>query len=253
MKSFEDNLKSNNKNNKKKKGIIIVLFLLVLCFLFFGFRYVYNNSFFVNKIDSSKDFVYTSKKNKNSSRDDGSYDYVPKVNIVGNDASKVNNEILDVYKDVVQHDEYDYQYEFNRSEKILSLKITYSYFLKSTDSEVTRFFNTYNFDLKTGKLIDDVELLSMYGITPKELNEFMGLKFRKYYNELIKLGYYTSKTCDYNCFLKNRGITATYTDDVYLYVDNGSLVLYKFYYKNSEYEEEYYLVDETYRFLIKKK
>ena len=78
MKSFEDNLKSNNKNNKKKKGIIIVLFLLVLCFLFFGFRYVYNNSFFVNKIDSSKDFVYTSKKNKNSSRDDGSYDYVPK-------------------------------------------------------------------------------------------------------------------------------------------------------------------------------
>ncbi len=244
---------SNNKKKNKKSILFIVVFVLILFLIALIIMYLYNNVFTIKKIDSSNDYVYTFKKVDNVGRDDDSYDEIPKVNIISEDATKVNKEILDVYNSLNTHTEYGYQYEFSKSNNILSLKIVYSYYLSNSSSEITKFFNTYNFNLKTGKLMSDSELLSMYGITSKQLNSQLEKRFKSYYKDLVNLDYYTKDTCNYDCFLKNRGITSKYTDDVYLYVDNGSLVLFKFFYKTSVYEEEYYFIDDTYKFIIKRK
>lgn len=254
--SHEFALREKNRKKKffhtKKRNFFLIIFL-VLIFILAWMAFQATNYFgFVEKMDPNKEYVYTVKKLKNETQEE-TYDEVPAINILDDRVKKINQSILDIYEDATSHGEYDYQYEFNRSANILSLKISYAYYLNDDASEITRFFHTYNIDLKTGKFISDVELLNMFGVTPKRLNEFLAIKFQSYYNELVNYGYYTSKSCDYECFLKNRGITSNYTDDIYLYVDHGSLVLFKFYYKVSKYAEESYFIDDSYQIMVKRK
>lgn len=245
--------KKSKKRYFDRKAILFFLFLIFLVlFLIWKVPKITNYFGFVEKIDSNKDYIYTVKKIKNETQEE-TYDEIPTINLVGDTVKEMNQSILETYEEATSHGVYDYRYEFNRSANILSLKVTYAYYLSDEDVEITRFFDTYNINLKTGELISDIELLDMFGVTPSELNEFLGIKFQSYYNELINYGYYTSKSCDYDCFLKNRGITSNYTDDIYLYVDNGSLVLFKFYYKVSQYEEESYFIDDSYKIVVKRK
>lgn len=251
------------KNNINKKdnmdyslvAMIAFIFIAIICCAV-SFLLMNNKSnLYVSKTDNNKDYIYTIKKEENKNQED-EYNEVPTINLNGYES--VNNQILENYKKIITKPEYNYKYEYSQSKNILSLAISYSYYLLNSQNELDVFpityFDTYNIDLKTGKIITDEELLKKYSVSKSKLKTYMQAKFTNYYNELIKQKYFTKAECNYNCFLANRGITEDYLKNTSFYVEKGSLILLKFYYKGSyinDYREEEFFNEDDYKFLIK--
>lgn len=249
--SFKLEEKENTK--KRKRKVSIKLFGMIGIFIFFFILLVmffYQNYFHLSKVNKNKDYIYTARQDVNYSQDDV-YSKMPKINLEGKKFAAINKRIEENYLSVVSQKEYDYEYEFNKSKNILSLKISYSY-LEADKLNPKRYFKTYNINLNDGHLYTNRELLDKYHITEKKLNSYLEYKFKSYYHELIKYKYFTKEQCNYDCYLKNRGITNNYLEDINLYVKDGSLTLYKFFYTYSSFEEEGYFSNPTYRFIIKK-
>lgn len=246
-------LEEKEQNKKKKNRIGMKLFILigiVIVGIFVLIFVLYHRFIFISKATKDKDYVYTVRRDKNNSQD-GVYTKMPRINLKGEKFDTINKKIEENYLSVINQGEYDYDYEFNKSKNILALKISYSY-LEAGKLSPKRYFKTYNINLNDGHVYTNKELLDKYHITEKKLNTFLEYKFKSYYQDLIKYKYYTEQECDYSCYLKNRGITTDYLEDIHLYVKSGSLTLYKFFYTYSSFEEEGYFSNPTYRFVIKK-
>lgn len=112
-------------------------------------------------------------------------------------------------------------------------------------------FDTYNIDLESGNILTDQDLLDIYQVSKKQVKVYLEAKFKKYYTDIVKNGYYTKKQCNYDCFLKNRGISKNYLEDISFYVEDGKLTLFKYYYRDSIYHEIEFFIDDSYQFLIK--
>lgn len=249
--SFKLEEKEKNKKNKRKVGMkLFIVFGLAILLIILLVIFLYHRFFFLPKVNKNKDYVYTARQDVNYSQDDV-YSKMPKINLEGKKFDTINQKIEENYLSVIGQKEYDYEYEFNKSKNILSLKISYAY-LEEDKPNPKRYFKTYNINLNNGHIYTNKELLDKYHITEKKLNSYLEYKFKSYYNDLIKYKYFTKKECDYNCYLKNRGITNNYLEDINLYVQGGSLTLYKFFYTYSSFEEEGYFSNPTYRFIIKK-
>lgn len=246
---LEDQYKEKKKrNNLNIKYLIFIIVIILLVYLISMF--IYHTLFYIEKKDKNKEYIYTLRKDVSKFQDDV-YSRVPYINLKGDEFDKINQNILSIYEKVILQNDYDYDYEYSKSKNILSLKISYSYF---EDNEINprRYFKTYNINLNNGHIYTTKELLDKYHISEGRLNEFLKTKFQSYYDDLVKYKYFSKNECDYKCYLKNRGISEDYIEDISLYVDSGSLTLYKFFYTYSKYEEEGYFSDVTYRFVIKK-
>ena len=249
--SFKLEEKEKTKKRKRKVSIkLLGIIAMVVLFIFLLVGYGYQHFFYLSKGNKNKDYIYTARQDVNHSQDDV-YSKMPKINLKGEKFTAINKKIEENYLSVISQKEYDYEYEFNKSKNILSLMISYSY-LEKNKLHPKRYFKTYNINLNNGHLYTNKELLDKYHITEKKLNSYLEYKFQSYYNDLIKYKYFTKEQCDYNCYLKNRGITSNYLVDISLYVNNSSLTLYKFFYTYSSFEEEGYFSNPTYRFMIKK-
>ena len=255
MNSFklEDNYKNkkSDKNTKKSKKYMYLLFIILSIFIFGGIIYYflyYTN--YVSKIDDKKEYVYTTMKRKNTYQE-GKYDEIPKININTDEIRKINSTIIDNYEEVSKQKEYDYYYQFSKSKNILSLLVAYAYYESDTDGEPLRNFETINIDLKTGTILSDDETLKKYHLAKNKVNDYLEAKFTEFYNGLIRSKYFTEKQCSYECFMKNRGISNNYLNGVNFYIDNGTLIAYKYFYTVSSYEEQYYFNSNDYKFIIK--
>lgn len=249
--SFKLEEKDNNRKRKRQASIKLLIMLAIAIFcIFFLVVILYHQFFYISKKEKDKDYVYTVRSDVNNSQD-GVYTKMPRINLEGKKFDIINKKIEENYLSVISQNEYDYDYDFNKSNNILALKISYSYF-EVGKLYPKRYFKTYNINLNDGHIYTNKELLDKYHITEKKLNSFLEYKFKSYYQDLIKYKYFTEKECNYDCYLKNRGITSDYLEDIHLYVKGGSLTLYKFFYTYSSYEEEGYFSDPTYRFVIKK-
>lgn len=239
------------KNNISKKNRLIFVCLLIVFIVFFAFYYYYNYINFIPKTDNKKDYIYTASRFEDPYEED-SYDEVPAINLEGEKFDKINAAILENYNSVRNMNEYDYKYEYSISKNILALKIAYGYYSDSS-LEPNRYFQTFNIDLRNGHFLTNSEILDKYKLKEDDVNEYLKYQFRQYYNNLVEGEFYTKEECDYNCFLKNRGITGKYTDDISYYIQDGVLTAFKFFYTRSDYEEEQYFVLEDYQFVIKEK
>lgn len=256
--SFKIRNNRNPKNNLDYSLIAMIVFIIiaVVCCLISFIMITSKLNKYVDKKNTDKEYIYTVKKEKNKGQE-GVYNKVPTININGYE--EINKAILTTYNTIVKNnEEYNYKYKYSQSKNILSLAITYSYYPKNSQNELEllpkTYFDTYNIDLKTGSLIKDNELLSEFSVDEAKINSFLKSKFVNYYNELIGLKYFTKKECNYDCFLANRGITKDYIKDSSYYVEKGSLILLKFYYKGSyikDYKEEDFFNEDTYEFVIK--
>ena len=251
--------KSKVKKNKTNYSLIIMIFLIFIAiisilFIFInGEKKVKNKEKvkvkYVEKMDKNKKYIYTVKEEKNETEED-TVNKIPTINIKKEEIKKANERIMKVYEKLKEKDSYYYTYEYNQSDNILSLLVQYTYSPAEGTYPIT-FYNTYNIDLTTGKVISPNELLRRYEITPNELKDFIKSKFQSYYSDLVKKKYYTKEECNYGCFLQNRGITTDYLKGVSLYVDNKKLTMFKFFYKESDYEEEKYFDNISYQITIK--
>lgn len=237
-----------NKNYLSFKFLFIVIIVVFLLYIISAA--VYHTFFYIEKKDKSKEYVYTLRKDAVDFQDNV-YSRVPCINLQGEEFDKINKNILTNYEKIILQNDYDYDYEYSKSKNILSLKISYSYF-NDNEENPTRYFKTYNINLNDGHVYTDQELLKKYHISEERLNEFIKTKFQGYYNDLVKYKYFSKNECDYKCYLKNRGISEDYLEDSSLYVDDGSLVLYKYFKTYSKFEEEGYFTNVTYRFIVKK-
>lgn len=250
---LEDNYNKKAGKSKANRHLSYLLLLILLILVFIGYLiyYYFQNKVYVSKINDNKNYVYTIMKNENTYQE-GKYDKIPKININSSQVKKINAAIIDNYNDVSKRIEYDYYYKFNISENILSLLIAYAYYQSETDSEPIRNFETINIDLRTGKILNDDDILKKYNLTKNQINEYLSIKFLDFYNGLVKNKYFTEKECNYECFMKNRKISDNYLNGVNFYIENKSLIAYKFFYTVSPYNEQYYFNSDDYKFIIKK-
>ena len=252
---LEDNYnkkKSSKKNNNTLSILVICGLIAVICFcLYFITNFANNTISYVDKKNSDKEYVYTIKKQENSSQD-GVYDEVPTINLDTEEFTKINNNILKKYEEISTKSDYDYSYKFNQSDNILALKITYAYYPNDTAIYPIRYFETYNINLKNGKVLSDEEILKMYRLKSEKVNEFLEAKFKGFYSDLVNSKFYTEKECNYKCFLSNRGISDNYLNGTSYYIENGSLTVFKYYYIYSDYNEDEYFKNTNYQFIVKK-
>lgn len=254
---LEDNVDKNKKAKTDYSLVFMIFFILVavICIVvYFVINHSSTNSNkYIEKVDEDKAYVYTSKKieNTNNESDEVSYDKIPSINLEGQKYTQINNEIMNKYNEVIKDKVHIYDYNYNQSENILSLVVKYSYYSKDSQYPIT-YFDTYNIDLKNDKVLSDEEIVDLFNITKEQVNTYLKSKFVNYYNELIQYEYFKKSECNYQCFLNNRGITTDYTKDVHYYVEDGRLTLFKFYHRDSKYDEAQYFQDTTYQFLIKK-
>ncbi len=251
--SFKLENQYQKKSSKKKKTKKRSFIFLVIVFIIVGFMcyYFINNNYDTKKKIDSKPYIYTIKQELNSFQDN-IYDEIPTINLVGKKFDELNTAILNNYKEVSAKVEYDYNYEYNQSKNILSLKITYAYYPDEESIYPMRYFETINIDLRDGKILSEDEILHKYHLTKEKVNFYLEAKFKEFYGDLVKKGYYTENQCNYDCFLKNRGISNNYLNGTSYYIENNSLTLFKYFYIYSDYLEENYFKDENYQFIIKK-
>ncbi len=252
---LENNLK---KNKKKDNSLLYTIIFSVIAVISIVMYFIINSDkgqdSYIAKADASKDYVYTIKtvQNMHNESDEVGYDKVPSINLKGTQYDDINNEIMTQYEKLEAEGNYIYyQYQFNQSDDILSLVIKYMYYPIESIYPIIN-FTTYNIDLVTGEVLDDESLLKRYNVTSDQIKVYLKSTFQGYYDDIIKNNLYTKKECNYDCFLKNRGITTNYLEDISFYVDDGKLTLFKYFYRDSDYNEATYFEEPTYQFLIKK-
>ncbi len=248
--NLKDNLNKKNKIDYSLIMMIVFIFIAVVCMIIYFIMSNQNNNKYIEKTNENKNYVFSAKKEKNTYQD-GTHFRAPEINLKGEKYTKINKEISSLYKTIIKNVDSSFDYQYNVSKDILSLVVRYSYYPNTSDKQII-YFKTYNIDLKNDKILKNSEILNMYNLTSKKIETFMEAKFKSYYTDLINQKYYTKKECDYECFLNNRGITKKYLNNISYYIDDGSLTLFKYYYRYSSYEEELYFTDDSFQFLIKK-
>ena len=206
------------------------------------YRYMLNNYNYL-KQDITKQLIYTSFTNNASKY----IKEVPYVNIkteniktINSEISQFSNKYLNIEKSVLT-----YEYELNGV--ILSIILKASNFSNNNIPEVE--FISYNINLDTKTIVDNDTLFSYYGIDLNYVNNKLEHKFKSYYQELVKEGYFSSRECNYKCFLNTRGIEK-YTKDVSYFIKDGKLYAYKPFYIISIYGEENFFKEENFIFEI---
>lgn len=252
---LEDKDKKKVKKTKKDSNLIILIICIFIAILSFSVYFIMSNinknTNYIEKKNVEKEYVYSIKKQENPSQEDV-YDEVPTFNLEGENIYQINENIIKKYEQISKKNDYDYEYEFNQSDNILALKITYAYYPNETAMYPIRYFETYHIDLNTGKVLSDDEILKMYQLKSDQINHFLEAKFKGYYRDLVNQKFYTERECNYKCFLENRGISDNYLNDTSYYIQNGSLTLFKYFYIYSDYEEEDYFKNQNYQFIVKK-
>lgn len=169
-------------NMKKKIGIIllIILFLLTGCKNKDEELEDTTEDFELVKIDDSKDYIYLEDVG-DYKFSDGTDCYIklPVFNIDSDDANNVNIELRSYIRNLIQSFKYDDEvvtkgykldYEYYISDEVLSLNLFTLNYIANSDSiygdETNR---TYNISLKTGKYLDNDNLLELYDYDEEKL------------------------------------------------------------------------------------
>jgi len=99
------------------------------------------------------------------------------------------------------------------------------------------------------KISKQEEIYKDYGVDDKIVSKSIEKKFRKMYKSVVKEGYIDSNYCDYNCFLKWRGVS-NYLDNVELYIENRGLIAFRGFLTESVFGEENYYKSSDFNFIL---
>lgn len=229
--------------NKKLLFSLIVLFVVVTILLII--KYVNTNKYNNYKIDESKNYVYTkysSSKNKS---------HVPYVNLMGDYAKTVNEEIENIAKEYLMSNNTNktVTYRYNQNRNIVSVVLMF----RDIDDKkrLIYSFKTYVFDLANNcRLLTNDDIINKFNITYQEINNIMDKAMKEKYNDEIKKGFLVREECDYKCFLDMREIN-NYIDNANYYIEEGNLIVYRAFSVFSIYEEEEYYTRNDFKFIIK--
>ena len=174
--------------------------------------------------------------------------YVPGLNLKGELASSINNQIVeDANNFLVDDNTIGYTYDINGD--VLSLAV---FFQDYNRDEYPGFSaNVYNINVKKQELISDEDLLDMFKISKEEVSKQVEEQFRKYYQDLFDKHYFDEE-CSYECFLNMREIkNENYLENSHFYVKNGNLNVVRPFGIFSPFDEEKYFNIKHFFFQIK--
>ncbi len=173
---------------------------------------------------------------------------LPGIHLDSDDAKQVNEIIKEAYNTAIKNKYTQFTYEASVGEKYLSIALITSSVDTSTNTPYSS-IKTYTFDKKTGQRMDDNELLKTFSVTLNEIGQDFEKQMRAYYEEELESFYFNADECDYQCFLRNRGIYS-YQDNISLFVLNDKLVYYRPFLIYSKWQEEDFYRYEDFLFEI---
>ena len=162
-------------------------------------NYLKNNEYKIDRIDESKQIIYTGYTNKENKVSDYNLDVnIPYINIKNSVIEKFNKDIRDTFeqkaKDVLstqsQNIIYTVDYSAYITNNMLSLVVRST--LKEGENPQRDILQTYNYDLTEKKEISFEDLLNFRGITRQEAGNKIKSEIKTVenkINELSQLGY----------------------------------------------------------------
>lgn len=162
-------------------------------------NYLKNNEYTIDRIDESKQIVYTGYINKEVKVSDYNLDVnIPYINIKNSIIEDFNKDIRDTFeqkaKDILstqsQNIIYVVDYSAYVTNNILSIVVRST--LKEGENPQRDIIQTYNYDLTEKKEVTFEDLLNFKGITRQEAGNEIKAEIKKVeskINELAKLGY----------------------------------------------------------------
>ncbi len=220
-------------------GSSLLVIIMAFVFYFQGRSENYNYL----KEDTSKYIVYTKYEDSNSVY----YVNVPYLNIKGENAKLINENIDYLVGPLLDKESVIISYEYNINGIILSLLIKTADY--SFGYAVEPVFVSYNYNLETNEIISDKSLLDYFETDEEEAKNIIDSKLHEYYNQIVEEEYYYEEECDYDCFLDYRGITDI-LDSISYYVKDQKLYAYRPFTVSSVFGEEEFFEEENFEFLI---
>ena len=161
-------------------------------------KFYNNNNVNVTKIDENKDIVYTNYEKIETNNNYEINVVLPYINIKNSKIQRWNEEIVNTFeakaKQILENEDittiYSTKYTANIENNILSVMIYAD--LKENTSSQRVLIQTYNFNLETNKELTLQDVLKIYGLDSKQVQNKIDddiKKENKKSQELIDLGY----------------------------------------------------------------
>ena len=162
-------------------------------------NYLKNNEYKIDRIDESKQIIYTGYTNKENKVSDYNLDVnIPYINIKNSVIEKFNKDIKDTFeqkaKDILSTQSQNIIYTVDYSAYVTNnmLSIVVRSTLKEGENPQRDIVQTYNYDLTEKKEISFEDLLNFKGITRQEAGNTIKSEIKNVeskINELAQLGY----------------------------------------------------------------
>lgn len=229
--------------NIKKVLILITLIILIITICIFHLWQKSKENFNNIKEDKNKYLVYSRYQNTSTTYPKE----IPYINMKSQVIASVNEDIALFCNDFFESEKSVISYEYDISGIILSVVV------KVIDNETEYapepYFRTYNINLETEEVISDDALLQFFEVNTSIVEEKIKEGFEKFYNGVIMDEYFDPTECNYECFLKWRGVE-NYLENIVYYVKEGKLIAYKPFTFYSLFGEENYFKDSDFEFTI---
>ena len=230
-------------NNVKYIGLIILAVIGIIFVIFFYIKKEERMGYKYLKVYKKEPLVVTRSDNN-----DSNYPIiVPYINIKGDNIKDINEGILNFSKHFENKNNSVFIYNAEVNGDILSLV------MEGIDNSLKRpqaFFRTVNINLETEEVLSNDDVLKIFNISSSQVEQVIRSNFRRYYQEEIKRGILDRSTCDYDCFLKLRGVD-NYLDNTEYYISNAQLIAYRPFliFSSVKGESDYYR-NTTFKFQI---
>ncbi len=231
----------------RKNVIALAILILVLIILFLV------NIVLGNKKDSLKkvqnyDYVYTLEKGKSKSSTKSSY--LPQINLRFDSIYAINEEIMELYYQVLEEEKSEFTYEYSQKGNLLFLLIRVYFYDESNRDMETRYLS-YVIEMQDGTLLSNQEVLASLGYPEDSIWHTLQNKMYFYYEKAVEEGYIPREECDFTCYLKWRDMV-NIDEGASLFFKDGHLVLYRGFSLQSIYEDKVIFDDDPFIFELEK-
>lgn len=192
---------------KENKKILIILSILLI---FVIFSSIFDKNEYSDKLDDSKDYIYTSRSNKDSE--------MPYINLTSEEITNANIEILTKYLEISKNESGTMKYSYDNYSNIISLVISI------IDNEGNLEKITYNIDTKSQSILTKEEIMDKFNLDDNKVKKIMEYNIKEYYN-YEKSKNYISKNCDFDCYITENAIDLY--NDYRFYIKDKELYIYK--------------------------
>ena len=194
----------------KKVYIFIILLMVSLTFILVIFNY------------SKKDYVYLENG-------------IPAINI--DNASSINQEIKNIYKDKSKN----IKYITYTNKNIYSLILDIDEYSEDANENLKSYIS-YNINLTNNEVITKEDLIKMFNFSVDDIISAATKLLKKYYDEEASEGYIEKNECSFDDYVKYIREIENLYDDITLFVKNNELYGYIPFHKNSIFEDSEYFI-----------